>query len=56
MQVCELEADRSRLEHVAIVELHDGHATERLALSVLFTAALFPVHDGQLVGLIDLFK
>jgi hypothetical protein len=51
-----MEADRGRLEHVAIVELHDGHASERLALSVLFAAAVFPVHDGQLVGLADLLK
>src|SRR5207302_7419958 len=56
IQVREVQADRRRLEHVAIVELHDGHASERLALPVRLPAPLLPGHDGQLVRLADLLK
>src|SRR5436305_8711092 len=51
-----MQADRSRLEHVAIVEPHNGHASEWLARPVLRAAALLPVHDGQLVSLAELLE
>src|SRR5437588_2166154 len=56
MQVCEVQADCSRLEYVAGVELHNGHPPERLARTVLLAAPLLPVHDGQLVWLADLLE
>src|SRR3954464_9635666 len=51
-----MQADRGGLEHVAIVELHNGHAPKRVARAVLLTAALLPVHDRQVEWLADLLE
>src|SRR3954464_15127654 len=51
-----MQADRGGLEHVAIVELHNGHAPERVARAVLLAAALRRVHDRQVEWLADLLE
>jgi len=56
MQICEVHADRSRLEHAPVVVLDDRNACQRVTRQVLRAVPLLVGHDLEVIWLPELLE